>query len=690
MSNFIGSLVTKTNTVPTFSSAPGRWTVTEAAKYVANGTWPGSLVIDPYFNQTSLLLSCDSVESGQNNTFIDSSSNNLAITRAGNTTQGSFNPYGDRWSNYFSAVATDFLTFPSNAAVNLTTSNFTFECWFNRVSASTSTATNLIWWNGNSNSNSICGLRVQISNTGVVELLCSENGTSWQLSVQSTATCSNNIWNHIAVVRNGQTVTVYLNGISVVSGSLSSAGASLYAGTINYLNNMLYSTGTWKMIGYMSDVRLVLGSALYTGTFIPPITPLTTLNGTAALLTCQSNRFKDSSTNNFAVTATGDVKVRPNSPYAPSTVYKPANGASAYYDGTEDNLTIPASAVNVFTGNFTLEGWYYLNSTATEFSVYIQGASPFFAININAAGYRVYLNSVTPTITTTTTIQAGCWNHVALTRSGSTVTVYHNGVSAGTASTSAVLGYSVIANIKIDINSGYLSDVRIVNGAATFTSVPTAPLTAVANTTVLLNFKNASIVDATGKNNLETVGGAMTVTGRKKWGSGAMYFDGNGDYLTIPYNQDINITVGDFTVEGWVYFNSVSEGQHIFTNYNAGTSYGIALYTQTAGTLNYFLGNTGTSWNIANAVSMGNVVVEQWYHFALVRSGSNFTPYINGVAGTTTTSSSALFNGSLPYIVGAQGTGVLPFNGYLDDFRISKIARYTAAFTPPNRAHGTL
>ena len=169
-----------------------------------------------------------------------------------------------------------------------------------------------------------------------------------------------------------------------------------------------------------------------------------------------------------------------------------------------------------------------------------------------------------------------------------------------------------------------------------------------------------------------------------------MYFDGNGDYVSIPYNQDINITSGNFTVEGWIYFNSVAAGQHIFTNYSSGSNFSLALYTNAAGTLNYFLGSNGTTFNIASAILMGNVVVGQWYHFALVRSGSTFTPYLNGVAGTTATSSSNLFNGSVPYTLG--GTLLTPatlFNGYIDDFRITKLARYpSSAF--PTRSHGVL
>ena len=64
---------------------------------------------DEFFNSVSLLLHGDGTDGAQNNTFLDGSTNNFTITRNGNTTQGAFSPYGDRWSNYFDG--TDSLTF---------------------------------------------------------------------------------------------------------------------------------------------------------------------------------------------------------------------------------------------------------------------------------------------------------------------------------------------------------------------------------------------------------------------------------------------------------------------------------------------------------------------------------------------------------------------------------------------------
>ena len=59
------------------------------------------IIADTYFNYTTVLLSGDGTNNATNATFVDSSTNNFAITRNGNTTQGTFSPYGANWSNYF-------------------------------------------------------------------------------------------------------------------------------------------------------------------------------------------------------------------------------------------------------------------------------------------------------------------------------------------------------------------------------------------------------------------------------------------------------------------------------------------------------------------------------------------------------------------------------------------------------------
>jgi len=167
--------------------------------------------------------------------------------------------------------------------------------------------------------------------------------------------------------------------------------------------------------------------------------------------------------------------------------------------------------------------------------------------------------------------------------------------------------------------------------------------------------------------------------------SGSLLFDGTGDFIKTPTNSAFDLSSGNFTIEFFAYFTSVIAGQHILTNYNnPGGNLGLAIYTTSIGTLNYYLSSTGSTIDIASGSLIGNISTGIWYHIALVRNGSTFTPYLNGVAGTTATSASAVYDNSFFNIGGDGYTNInQSFFGYLTNFRYVKgAALYTANFTP--------
>lgn len=232
-----------------------------------------------------------------------------------------------------------------------------------------------------------------------------------------------------------------------------------------------------------------------------------------------------------------------------------------------------------------------------------------------------------------------------------------------------------------------MSNLRIIKGSGPYNAasstltVPTAPLTAITNTQFLCNFTNAGIFDSAMMNDLETVGNAQVSTSVVKYGTGSMAFDGTGDWLTAPNSKGLYIGSGDFTIEGWLYLNATGATKGIVSQFNSnGTGPGWTLYIKTTNVLEFYGGSGTVTVTGTTAIS-----ATTWTHFAVVRSGSTITIYINGTAGGTATNSSFSDDTSaLVYVGGRADSSALSLNGYIDDLRITKgAARYIGNFTPP-------
>jgi len=228
--------------------------------------------------------------------------------------------------------------------------------------------------------------------------------------------------------------------------------------------------------------------------------------------------------------------------------------------------------------------------------------------------------------------------------------------------------------------------VRVVKGTAVYTAnftPPTAPLTAISGTSLLLNFTNAGVLDATAKNDLETVGNAQISTAQSKWGGASIAFDGTGDYL--PSNPSTSnlyaFGTGDFTIEFWLRLGSVSGNQSLVDIRPTGTN-GLypLIYTNTTSLIYYV--------NSATQISGGTLSTGTWYHVAVSRSGTSTKMFLDGtqIGSTYTDSNNYLAGTGAPWVgTFRDGTGAL--NGYIDDLRITKgVARYTANFTAPTAA----
>ena len=636
------------------------------------------LPTDTYFKYVTLLLHGDGTNSTQNNTFIDSSSNAFTVTRNGSATQGSFSPYGSNWSNYFNGT-TQYLIAPSGAST-FGTGDFTVECWFYKTSAVDATMlcnatgnSDNSYWSFSSLANGTVGIGIRDSAAATV-------------SVTGSIVIPTNTWAHVAVTRQSGLVRVFVNGVLDNSGTISKSvtARTTNIGTFQYTGYEIYFPG------YMSNVRIVTGTAVYTATFTPPTAPLTAISGTS-LLTCQSNRFADSSTNNFALTVTGAPSVQRYNPFGTSSAYSTsAIGGSGYFNGTSDYLNTPSTGQFAPTGDFTISCWYYattLNTYNALIGNYTTNVSTDWVIDITANGtLRWYTNGSTVRISSSSgAITSGVWNYISMSRSGTTITGYLNGVSIGTYTQSGTFGSStktiyIATQAGSELITGYLSDVKLIDGSAVNT-VPTAPQTATTGTSLLLNFTNGRIYDNAMMNNLITVGNAQVSTTQSKFGGSSMYFDGSS-YLNQPSSQNFALG-GDFTVEAWVYLTANMSGTNAgyLTDFRSGSTSNFALgFIGASGVTKMYayIGSTP-----AETTGTTTVTLNTWNHVAFVRSGSTVTMYLNGTSNGTLSASYA--QGATNAVICARYTGATEYiTGYIDDLRITKgYARYTSNFTAP-------
>jgi hypothetical protein len=175
---------------------------------------------------------------------------------------------------------------------------------------------------------------------------------------------------------------------------------------------------------------------------------------------------------------------------------------------------------------------------------------------------------------------------------------------------------------------------------------------------------------------------AQISTSQSKFGAASGYFDGTGDSLTIPANSVFALGTGNYTIEGWFY--SLTSGTSLrgmidFRTAATGTN-GLMLRENNGGFLVYLNNATILSTTTGR-------VANQWQHVALVRNGTTVTLYVDGVLQTSVTSSTNLTD-NVMRISGFVDTqsSVYTYNGFMDEIRITKYARYTAAFTPPTTA----
>jgi hypothetical protein len=238
------------------------------------------------------------------------------------------------YGGYFNG-STSYLSIAQTTSTDLAANNFTLEMWiYFGNTVSNSSVNNNICGKWNSSSQWILQFRAagadSITNQHWRFYTNNGSGPSTDFQETSTTSVQINTWYHIALVRNGSSFIFYRNGGQVGSTLTSAASIPTSSDTLTIGSAQNNSS---SLIGYISNFRLVIGTAVYTSAFTVPTGPLTAITNTI-LLTLQSSTIFDASSNNFTIT---------NNNVTPSTIN--VFGSTQYWTAPQDVTSIETLVV---------------------------------------------------------------------------------------------------------------------------------------------------------------------------------------------------------------------------------------------------------------------------------------------------------------------------------------------------------
>jgi hypothetical protein len=427
--------------------------------------------------------------------------------------------------------------------------------------------------------------------------------------------------------------------------------------------------------------------------------------------------------------------------YAPKSLTIAGNASISYnpvkygstsisFDGTDDWIETNATNDFYFANEpFTIEAWVYLNQLGADYGIFSYmnngGATTLrgYVLNIGtdgAVGFVDYNGSVQFLLVTPSPVitQVNQWYHVAVCKEGTgtnQVRLFVNGqiVASATRNANIPVGISGLPGrigawryspARRSLN-GYIDDLRITKGVARYVAnftpseLPSSnddPL--FSNVTLLMKDAIAPLLAADESPTPKTItdtGDASISTTVFKYGTSSLMFDGNGDWFETNATTDFDFGNNPFTIEAWVYAITLNHvaSPAIFSNMNNGTAATLGGYVLAVDSTGNLLFNdynqAATSFSLTSPA--GAITTGQWYHVAICKAGTDTNQvklFVNGqiVASGTRNANIPVAVSGLPGRVGAWRYSVeqRPWNGYIDDLRITKgFARYTKNFLPP-------
>lgn len=447
-------------------------------------------------NSADLLVS--SVARNEADTTFADAAMGHTITSSGNPSHriGVVNPFTGPDRAIFFDGSNDYIKVASASSdFAFGTSDYTIEGWFNFANLNgVQTICDL------RPSNSIDSTRAFFGTTGS-GLYVYFNGNNTTLA--ASGSLSQDRWHHIAFVRESSSLKTYVDG--KLKSTVSASDNHNTNGTPHFGSTNPSPNHEGILAAYAYGYRIINGTAAYTGEFTPPSGKLTATGGTYPSTTNVNTSItsshtklliqpeKDDSsigdeTSNHTITTSGAL-IAGSSPYEPE-----AKSSAIYFDGTGDQLITSASSNLTFgTGSFTVELWFYPDTTNTGnahkgiIADEVYGSTGGWGILQRNSELSFWTKNTFGTnwsLVASNALTAGQWQHIALSYNSSNTTtrLFVDGSVVATGTTSGwnltgdqiKLGYVHVYNPA----AGYQYDARVTKGSALYTAnfdVPTAP-----------------------------------------------------------------------------------------------------------------------------------------------------------------------------------------------------------------------
>jgi hypothetical protein len=468
----------------------------------------------------------------------------------GTPTLSSASPFGvgTDSSVRFNGAANSYLQSLNNSTVNFATKSFTMEFWLYVPAIPSSYKGILVYSNGASaNYNYQYGIYLQP--TGIINFNAYWGEGNSQTNTSTPSPIIANTWTHYAWVRNGTTSTVYVNGVSVVTNTLGSATLNSVAGASLYIGSESGGAGSARLEGSISNLRLsdtnVYNANFNTTAPISPLTPLSAVASTVLLMKdAYDTRYLRAYNTPFLLGSYGNVNkgLVTTTTKDPTTIVEsgtltktgtlPLSSASPFGVGTDSSIyfanpnyiTVPSNNLNSDSNDFTIECWFILNASGSYYTIFSFGDYRHdngLLCRVNTVGSgNIYNNSADSGSWGAVSINQ--WHHLAICRVSGSTRVYINGTLrlTSTINSSSTLRDLYIGTAPHDglgtqgLN-GNISNFRIVKNVALYTSnftVPTAPLTAITNTSLLYNHPYGTTYSINNAHNLHVAGALKGLT----------------------------------------------------------------------------------------------------------------------------------------------------------------------------------